>query len=175
MYPRYNEILSFFGCDQLIDEPTRVTPQSSSLIDHVISNVGELVQNSGVICSGFSDHFVTFCTRRIQKSMFSSMNTKKIRMMKSYSKHSFLCELSKVDWSSILSSSDVNFCVTEFSKLFKMALDKVAPFREIRVRSNPNPWMNGIILAGIRERDKLFSRFKRNRGDAELHKPYCQV
>ena len=104
-----------------------------------------------------------------------SSNTKKIRMMRSYSKQSFLNELFKIDWSSILSSADVNFCLTKFSRLFCMALDKVAPFREIRVRNRKNPWMNGIILAGIKKRDRLFSCFKKDRNNQALYKDYCRV
>ena len=47
--------------------------------------------------------------------------------------------------------------------------------REIRVRQQPNPWMNSHILAGIRRRDKLLARFKRNRNDSSLYKAYCKV
>ena len=175
MYSSYMELLSFFGCEQLIVEPTRVSSNSSSLIDHVITNVSELVQESGVVCSGFSDHFLTFCSRRIQKGLLSTSNTKWIRAMKCYSKHTFLNELSQLNWSSILSSSDVNFCLSEFARLFTSALDKVAPLREIRVKSKPNPWMNSTILAGIRERDRLLSRFKKDKTKVEIHREYCRV
>ena len=95
--------------------------------------------------------------------------------MKFYSKHSFLNELSRLNWSSILSSSDVNYCVLEFARLFTSALDKVAPLREIRVKSKPNPWMNSTILAGIRERDRLLSRFKKDKTKVEIHREYCRV
>ena len=56
-----------------------------------------------------------------------------------------------------------------------MVVDKVAPFREIRVKVNSNPWMNGSILAGIRKRDKLFSRFKLDRNNETLYKEYCCI
>ena len=72
-------------------------------------------------------------------------------------------EMAKIDWSCILSSLDVNYCVSEFTRLFNAAVDAVAPFREVRVRSNPNPWMNSSILAGIKKRDSLLSRFKKDK------------
>ena len=128
LFTGYMEILSLFGCEQVITEPTRMTPGSSSLIDHVISNVSDLIQESGVICAGLSDHFVTYCTRNLPKEVLMSSNTKKIRMMRSYSKQSFLNELFKIDWSSILSSADVNFCLNEFSRLFLLGIRQGGSF-----------------------------------------------
>ena len=81
----------------------------------------------------------------------------------------------ELNWSSILSSADVNFCLNEFIRLFGLALEKVAPFRDVRVRSKSNPWMNHHILSGIRLRDSLLSRYKRDRSNQTLFSDYCRV
>ena len=67
-------------------------------------------------------------------------------------------ELRKIDWSSVLTSTDVNYCLSEFSRLLKSVIDIVA-LKEVRVRSKPNPWMNLEILASIKKRSDLLSRF----------------
>ena len=59
----YLQLLSNFSYRQLIDRPTRVTSESSSLIDHVISNSNGKVKESGVIDIGLSDHQFTFLLR----------------------------------------------------------------------------------------------------------------
>ena len=127
MLSKYIEILDFFGCSQLIAEPTRITPTTSSLIDHVCTNVVDLIVDSGVIPSGFSDHLITFCSRRVGKESGSNSNVRYVRSFKNYSRFTFLNELKKVDWSSILSSADVNYCLQEFNRLFRQAIDSVAP------------------------------------------------
>ena len=38
-----------------------------------------------------------------------------------------------------------------------------------------SPWMSSDILAGIRKRDDLLSRFKRNKADVSLYQDYCKV
>ena len=172
---KYQEILNFHGCDQLITEPTRITPTTSSLIDHIFTNVSELVSESGVILNGFSDHLITFCSRSCTKDVFSGSNTRFVRCYKSYSKFSFLAELRKIDWSSILTSTDVNYCLSEFNRLFRSAIDSVAPLREIRVRNKMNPWMNSEILSSIKKRNSLLARFKKDRTNELLYKQYCQV
>ena len=45
LFSRYKDILDSFNLDQLISEPTRIASNSSSLIDHVLTNVGGLVEN----------------------------------------------------------------------------------------------------------------------------------
>ena len=84
----YSEILDSFGCNQLISEPTQITPKSSSIIDHIFTNVSDMVQTSGVIVNGFSDHLITFCSRRMIKEVSFGSNIRKVRSFKSYSKNS---------------------------------------------------------------------------------------
>ena len=124
---------------------------------------------------GFSDHLVTFCSRGGSKDLHGVSDIKKIRSLKSYSPELLNLELSKVNWSSVLSSSNVDFCLDEFARIFRAVVDTVAPMRDVRVRQKASPWINQHILAGIRKRDELLSRFKRNRKDAALYKEYCRV
>ena len=92
---KYSEVLDTYGCDQLISVPTRITPLSSTLIDHVVTNMRSLVQKSGVIIGGFSDHLITFCSRGMPKDLNGgSSNFKTVRSFKSYSKEVFNAELS---------------------------------------------------------------------------------
>ena len=53
-------IFDIYGLSQLITEPTRVTPDSKTLIDLCITNSPEKVTNSGVIHLGISDHSLVF-------------------------------------------------------------------------------------------------------------------
>ncbi|CAL4069256.1 unnamed protein product [Meganyctiphanes norvegica] len=58
------KILTTNGYTQLINKPTRVTSTTESLIDHIYTNNKNKISQSGVIESGISDHFITFCTRK---------------------------------------------------------------------------------------------------------------
>ncbi len=49
-----------FGVSQLIDTATRVTPTSSTLIDHIYSNCPENVISVTVPKIGVSDHYPIF-------------------------------------------------------------------------------------------------------------------
>ena len=49
---KYKEFISTFGLKQLIQQPTRITSSSSSLIDHVLTNANNKISQSGIIDTG---------------------------------------------------------------------------------------------------------------------------
>ena len=60
--------LQFLSCvyqlEQLINEPTRVTRASATLIDLIFTNRNENIVKSGVIHLGISDHSLAFAVRK---------------------------------------------------------------------------------------------------------------
>ena len=138
-----------------------------------IANMSHLVSNIGVLSSCFSDHLVTFWSRRITKDRALSSITKKVRSFKNYSKASFTAALSRVDWSSVVLARDIDHSLSEFHHIFLSVTERVAPLREVRVKAKSNPWMNSIILTSIKKRDLLFSRFRKDTNNVELCGEYC--
>jgi hypothetical protein len=80
----------------VISEPTRLTGNSASCLDHVITNSSDKISKSGMIDFGFSDHLLIFCTRGNVKLPFKDHLIRKTRALKSYSKELFCSELSKL-------------------------------------------------------------------------------
>ena len=57
---KYQEFCQIFSLKQLITCPTRVTCNTSSLIDHILTNSSEKIFQSGIIDCGMSDHQLIF-------------------------------------------------------------------------------------------------------------------
>ena len=66
---KFSEMMTTHGFSQIINKPTRVTNKSTSLIDHIYTNNTDKISQAGVIESGISDHFITFCTRKKIKDL----------------------------------------------------------------------------------------------------------
>ena len=62
---KLKSIFELYKMSQLIDEPTRITSTTSTLIDHFITNRPEKISDSGVIHTGISDHSMIFGIREI--------------------------------------------------------------------------------------------------------------
>jgi hypothetical protein len=158
----YKSCLSSAGLKNLIKEPTRVTEETESLIDHVLVSDANRVSQSGVIHLGMSDHFMTFCTRKAAKVKFNSHNSIKIRSLKNYDIDSFRSLLANCDWSSVLNSDTVDTAWQKFKEVFVNVLDRVAPKREVRIKQRTEPWITPSILEKIRKRDKIRRQLKVN-------------
>ena len=165
--------LNFFSLTQMIDSPTRITTSCSSVLDHAITNCTDKVVGSGVLDLSLSNHQAIFMIRGSHGKEGSPVTFRK-RVFKNYSKELFCCELRSIDWSPVYFATDVNVAVHDFNAKLLSVIDKVAPYREFRPKLDSKPWMCGKILAAIKKRDLLFSRFKKNRGDNELYKEYCR-
>ena len=71
LFKSYSNILRMFDLHQVITEATRITQSTSSIIDHIITNSKDRLSQSGTISIGLSDHFMTYCTRKIPKQTLS--------------------------------------------------------------------------------------------------------
>ena len=61
---RLVDIMDIYQLKQIIKEPTRVTNNTSSLIDLFVTNNPQKLKTSGVIRIGISDHYVIYaCTK----------------------------------------------------------------------------------------------------------------
>ena len=85
--------LQFLSCvyqlEQLINEPTRVTRTSATLIDLIFTNRNENIVKSGVIHLGISDHSLVFAVRKfvVPKSW---KNLRYVRNFKNFDVRPFL-------------------------------------------------------------------------------------
>ena len=59
-------IYELFTFQQLITEPTRVTGNSSSILDHIATTSPRNIVKAGVTQISLSDHFIVFCVRTFE-------------------------------------------------------------------------------------------------------------
>ena len=100
---------------QLIDQATRITMMTSSLIDHLVINTPEKISDYSVIYAGMSDHSPVFAIRKIS-NINKQENTIEIRNMKNFNEHNFIKQLQEQHWEYIyFFAADPN-CVWEIWK-----------------------------------------------------------
>ena len=118
-------LCSLYQFDQLINEPTRVTPTSASLIDLILTNKPENISQSVVVHLGISDHSLIFAIRKL--TLPNCLGILKINLpVQTHpgrcGNHSFL-------------------------KLL------IAPLRQKRLRQDAIPWINPQVKQCMRKRD----------------------
>ena len=148
---------------QLINKPTRVTKQSTTIIDHILTNDTTNVIYPLILLSDITDHYPTAC-------IISSVAGKKYvpshyyREFKHFNKDDFLSDLiNSIDsfYSTLsLSSSElVDISFDKFVNLFRECIDRHAPIRKAsrkKVKLSNKPWITKGIFVSIKKKQKLY-------------------
>ena len=163
--------LSFCGCcatrmpntlHQLIIGPTRISNNTSTLLDHILTNVYEKTSQSGIIDVGLSDHQLIFCTRKlIKQKKFGKHKMIKIRQMKNYTSELFSDELDKTNFPDYSQYEDVHTAYSHFSDKLSSVIERISPNKEVRIKNDNQEWFDGEVLEKIRIRDKLFYKIQK--------------
>ena len=152
----WTEYMEPFGLTQLVSEATRVTSDSSTLIDHVYSNCPENVNSLYVPKIGLSDHFPIFITRKMHNQPPKNVHfTIAYRSFKNFNEAEFIEDLQTVPWDTIKLFEDIDDIMDAWLDLFLQVVDKHVPIKQHRVKHKNQPeWMSAEILEAIKCRDR---------------------
>ena len=87
-----------FCLKKLIEEPTRVTMDTSTLIDHIATTYLKSILISGVHKFSASDHYMIYCVRKLNGAIQNDHETLKTRNMKRFTEDHFLADVSSIQW-----------------------------------------------------------------------------
>ena len=113
-----------FGFKLLINEPTWVTLDTKTLIDHIATTDPINIVNSGVIRL----RITTLCV--IKKIMGKLLKSPKIfvtRQLKNFNKNAFIEALNRVYWDDLLDVDDPPIMVQLLTRVFVGILDRHVP------------------------------------------------
>ena len=149
----------YLGLNQLILMPTRVNHKSSTLIDHIYTNMPDNITSTCVPNIGISDHHVIFCNRKLNASVPKAIHTTiQYRSYKTFNEINFCNDLNNICWSHLKDMDDIDSIVLHWNKLFMNVVDTHVPLKIKRVKHKYQPdWFNADILQAIQERDQFKS------------------
>ena len=157
---RYKEFCSMYGLSQLIDCPTRITSNTSTLIDHILTNTQENISQSDVIGTAISDHSLIYCTRKTPKAKYNRHKEITFRSLKNYSPDVYKRTLERVSFPNYENFDNPDVAHSDFITRLDCVINAIAPFKTVRIKNNASEWFDGEITEKIHTRDKLYQKFK---------------
>ena len=140
-----NEFCSIYDFKQLINCRTRTTCNTSTLIDHILTNTHDNISQSGIINTAISDHNMIYCTRKILKTRYNKCKELTFRLLRNYSVDNF---------------HNPDIAYNDFINRLDGVVNTIAPFKTVRVKNNTSERFDGEMADKIHTRDKLYKRFK---------------
>ena len=151
--PKYQHI---YGLQQLITEPTRITPTSATLIDVIYTNCPDKVVCSGVRHISISDHSIVFAYRKLSvNGMSGGHNAITYRNFRKFNRINFRNDIASHCWNHIYNSNDPSDMWLQWKCSFLSTVNKHAPLRTMRVRTRSSPWITSELKKRMHVRDIL--------------------
>ena len=137
----------------MISQPTRVTPNSKTLIDYIYTSTEENISCVSVKELTVSDHYAIFGNRKRNSFIHKhSHQTITYRSFKHFDEIAFIDDLRQIPWEILDTFDAVNERVQVWNMLFLEIVNKHVPLKQHRVRKGHQPdWLTPEI---IKERNK---------------------
>src|SRR6267154_267671 len=166
--------------------PTRITDSPSTLIDHIYyrSNINNLNSLSnaalnGCLVTDITDHLANILI--LPLSSLKSINTHRplIRIFSATNKATFLNELHKCDWASLVyNQTDVDAAYRNFNSTLHSKYEVSFPLTRLsRKRSKDKKWVTPDIIKCINRKNSLYKRciLSKNPIVKENYKTYLKI
>ena len=160
----FKSLLPLRGFKQLVNDPTRITKESSTLIDIIASTNPHFIKDVKVFPASLSDHDAVGCIRKPNHLKFE-LKVIKVRDYAKYNPDDLNSELSNVDWSPVYKSKDANVAANRFNQIVNDVFLKHAPFITKRVKGKPCPWLDKKYKVDANKRDKALRKFRKSKTD----------
>ena len=149
-------IYDLFSFKQLVEQPTRVTLETATIIDHIATTCARDIVGVGVHEVSLSDHFMVYCIRKFNGAVEKDHKQIKTRSMRNFKEDEFLSDVSGICWEHMFQQTDdINTLVNDWSALFSLIIEKHAPLREMRVFEKYCPWIDKDLKGLMMSRDRL--------------------
>ena len=157
----FYDLMCSYGTLPQIIQPTRVTPNTATIIDNIFTNniTDDII--CGNILLTFSEHLSQFVSVNRGKIDYKKINIYE-RDYSKFTVESFRDDLSIQDWD--LTLDNVNDSFKDFHMKLEGAVNRHAPMRKLNpkeIKIKNKPWMTPHIVKQIKLRNKIFERKKR--------------
>ena len=147
--------------------PTRFCHNSRpSLLDVTcVVDKANVVYFDQLSLPGVSDHDMLFLAYNINLHEKICDNFITFRDFKNINVEALIAEASVQPWDDCWFLADINEKVEFLSVLLNYLYEKYVPLRKIKKKSHDQPWFNDNIKNAIKERGRMYSRWKRSPTD----------
>ena len=151
-----SSIADLYNLHQIIDEPTRITTSSSTMIDLIFTNTVDKIVCSGVSHVGISDHSLVYAFRKLSTGLPTKGHTTvTYRKFEHFDSACFRSDICSQNWNDINNYDNPNEMWHVWKNIFDYVVDRHAPLRSKRVRSSKSPWVTKRLKQLMHERDRL--------------------
>lgn len=153
-------ILLMYNLVNMVKSPTRITHDTSTLIDVMITNLNYEMQTT-IYDLGYSDHLAQVTYLKVDKPIQGPKTIRKRHFSDNAIKE-FIYFLQKETWEQVLLQEDINISFNAFMSTFKYHFNALFPVKTFYLDKNKNnKWMTKGLLVS-RNKLRILNDLKRS-------------
>ena len=178
---QYKNLILSVGLRNLVaNQYTRITDQSETTIDHILTNLpNENISSAGVVQWEVADHLSIYVKAKLSHSQQLKMDPPSFKRFFHESKKETFCNtfctnLTNADicFSFDSNANDPNLVLEKLTEVIKNSYNEVFPLRKVskrKMKKQKKPWMNYRILDMIKTKHQLFKKYLNNKTPENLN------
>ena len=161
------ELLALNGFIQLVNDPTRVTDTTETLIDVILTTKPENLCDIKVIPTAMSDHDTIGCRRKLNNNKHSPEEIR-CRDFSNYEPNNLRNDLFHETFDTVYTEENPNQAWKCMKSILKTNFDHHAPYISKRVKGKKSPWLDRDIKAEMNHRDFLQRKHRKSKSAADF-------
>ena len=161
---KVRDLCQQFNFEQIINEPTHFTENSSSLIDLILTSNRNTILLSGVgepfLEQNIRYHCPVFCVLTFSKPL-APLYKRRVFIYDRGNYQAFSNDLVQTDWQT-LKSENINTYAENITKRITTLTNKHVPNRLINARKTDPAWLTTHIKKLIRKKKRLYDKYKKS-------------
>lgn len=156
--------LDGLGLHQVIDHATRITDDTATLIDYILTTDIQRVSDVSIssIPSEVSDHELIHCkVKYLSKKPPPCYKTARDFKHLNYTR--FSDDLKSIPWNNIYDLHDIDSKITFLNRNIIALLDIHAPVKTFKITKQYAPWLTDTLREMMRLRDDAFKYYRRTK------------
>lgn len=159
----FMNLLDSLGLKQIVNNPTRITLNSASLLDYIIlSEERSFSKCDTVSLPNISDHELVFVHMSFQIQGGQAI-PRTYRDIKNIDENILYEHLQAIPWRNIFDIDNIDDKITFFNENMKLLMDIHAPLKTCIFKKPYKPWITDNIKLLINLKHKALQKFKRTR------------
>nr|CAI5840348.1 unnamed protein product [Callosobruchus analis] len=166
--PDMTNLLTSFGLQYYINEPTRITNRSSSCLDNIITNISSTLVSAGVIKSDMSDHYPVFVT--IDYYLNKPVNDADVQIVRAINDKricKFVQKLRDTNWDFIHTRTSSEEITDTLIKTLSNSVNCCFPLIKKPVRHNQVAWFTDRLKEIRSEVSEKRLRYNTTKSDSD--------
>ena len=157
----YYNVIYQKGYIQLINKPTRITRESATVIDQIVTKEFKSKIKTGIFKCDISDHFPIFLISQKCDNIYAKKIEKITRQIDEKSIENFNSLLADLNWDNLLDIVHTNKAYNKFLDKLQQLYNTAFPLitKCVKKKTLSNPWITPGIIKSSKKKQRLYNKF----------------